>query len=181
MINLIPQSAQKLVQREYWARVSTVWLILLGCTLLVTIVLMLPVYVLVNQQQAAQADTVAVAREFSSERSGIEAKINQANGQARLVVTNQSHMQSYTKYIETINTYARDITLSAYRIETVANSPRISLSGEATTRVALAAFRDALEADEVYDSVILPISALIRDSDLPFTLTVVIATTTPSS
>ena len=50
MINLIPPDALKGVKREYYVRVGTVWAFLLTGAFVALILLLIPLYVLINSQ-----------------------------------------------------------------------------------------------------------------------------------
>jgi Tfp pilus assembly protein PilN len=178
MINLIPYSAQKKLKQEYWIRIVSLWSILLSAALLVLAVLMVPIYVLVSIQLNAQATDTVVAAEERSSLVDAEAALQQASLYARLVL-NETASRSLTNEIARLNQLGGEgILFSNYVYQQAATGDTLAVSGIARTRADLAAFRDQLEAQVQYTNVVLPISALIQETDLDFSITLQFATST---
>jgi hypothetical protein len=64
------------------------------------------------------------------------------------------------------------VTLQSFAFATVEGKSTITITGTAITRTALASFRDSIEADDRFVDAVLPISSLIKDRDIEFSMTV---------
>lgn len=174
MINLIPLSAQKKLKQEYWIRVVSLWAILASVACVILAVLAVPVYVLVTMQLSAQATDVEFA---ASERGALleaETTLRQAGVYARLVL-NEKKLVTLTEHITRLSQIAGSgIIFTDYKYNQVADGDQITIQGQASTRSQLATFRDRLEAEPLYVDVVLPISALLRETDLEFSITLTV-------
>ncbi len=174
MTNLIPLSAEKNVKREYWLRVLSVWFVAVGIGVSVLIVLTLPIYVLVTLQLDNHSDTVVVASAQKDELQALEGVLREANRQARLIVSEQQTV-SLTQHIQIITAIAGiGVTITSFQFDQTGEQKKLVLSGVADSRLLLANFRDNLENSENYSQVELPLSSLIRDRDIDFTMTMVV-------
>ena len=178
MINLLPPAARKSVVREYWLRVSAVWLFLLGTGCLIVAVLLLPTYMLIHTQINTLDSQVSASTAKASTFDVSAAALIQASTDAA-ILTQGASSTPFSHYLKLIETLAGpDITLRDVTYVKTTESGKLTLAGQAATRQSLANFRDALEADPVFQNVNLPISSLIKDRDLLFSLDITIATTT---
>lgn len=178
MINLIPQSAKKKVAQEYWVRVITVWLLLGSIGFLMLSVFLLPTYVIINQKiSEMEQEANLSSQKTSSFDVSAEALINGTN-KAKLLLRNSSTtpFSTYMTKLETIASPA--VKLSQFDFSRLGDGGTIKLSGMADTRQALSDFRDALEKDGSFVAINLPISSLIKNVDVLFSLDLTLATTT---
>lgn len=172
MINLIPPTAQKEVKREYWLRVVTVWMTLLGIAFSAAVVLYIPTYVLIQSQ------LVSYTQEFEQIHTE-----NQAFTEAKETITEsneiatalgaRSLLPSYTAVIEHLESSAGEgIVLLGY--DFVADEDTLSaieVTGTAATRASLTEFSQILQDDAYFSEVDLPLAQLAQDRDIAFTLT----------
>jgi Tfp pilus assembly protein PilN len=179
MINLIPPAAKATLAREYWVRTSSVWLTLWGSALLLVSIMFIPVLVFISLQKEILADLVATGEKSSLEHELSTEQLLRANNQAILLLQNKSVFSIH----ESVAPLIRTITQSSIELtgidlnQTVA--PTLIIDGVARDRQTLATFRDNLEKNDMFENVTLPISSLVRDVDIPFTITIEISTTTP--
>jgi hypothetical protein len=170
MINLIPPKAKKEVIKEYWVRVVSVWMLILGIGSLVTASLLLPTYVMVQQERSELEEQVAANTEVTSTYDASAAALTTAMQQARLLMSNSD--VPLTQYHQAIYTIAGSaITLSGLTYERAATTTRINLQGVAASRQDLASFKDMLEAHPLFVDVVLPIESLIKNKDIDFSVT----------
>jgi microsomal dipeptidase-like Zn-dependent dipeptidase len=172
MINLIPPTAQKEVKREYWIRVATVWMTLMGVALAAAVVLYIPTYVLIQSQ------LVSYTEEFEQIHTE-----NQAFTEAKKVLTRsneiatalgaRSTLPSYTAVIDHLeNNAGEGIVLLGYDfIADEDTLSKIEVAGTAATRAALTEFSQILQEDEYFSEVDLPLAQLAQDRNIAFTLT----------
>jgi hypothetical protein len=173
MINLIPPSAQKQVKHEYWIRVASVWMILIGSAFLVVSILMAPVYMLVTAQLKSFSFEYTQANIESQSFKDSETKIITSNEIASLLAKSEG-TTAYTTIIKKLESLAgEDIIITDFDLSRKAGviSP-VVISGEADSRLALTQFQDAIQGDEMFSGATLPISNLAKDRDIPFTITV---------
>lgn len=173
MSNLIPQIAKKKIATEYWLRVSTAWFLLWAAALIVAAVLLFPVYIFTATQVAVSADSARGAEALVADHEAIGKKIEAANDQARLVIENArlSQAHSIVGFFESMETSSVSFSKITFTKSGTTVQP-IRLTGQASDRESLAAFRDALLAHEAVATVDLPISNLAKDKDILFDITV---------
>lgn len=174
MINLIPPSAHTQVKREYWIRVISVWLVLIGTAFLIVALLNLPVYVLVRSQLSSYLQEYNQASDESESFKASEFEIQKSNEIAKLL----AKADSVTPF-STIITELEALTSSGVKISDFSLSRQngeissISINGQASSRLALTQFKDAVEASPLFESVTLPLSNLAKDKDISFSITIV--------
>lgn len=173
MANLIPPDAKKAVIVEYWLRVVTVWLFLVGFGLIVVLLLKLPTYV--GLRTAIGAYMGASARAESSAEISRESQetIREAN---RLIAVLKDKDQD-TKLSQLINILdniaGTGVELKSFSFQKAnGNVTAISVSGVATTRQALVGFSNDVEEHPFFEDVDLPISNLAKDKNISFTTTI---------
>jgi len=176
MINLIPPEGHKVVSREYWVGVLSVWAFLISGVCIVIAVLLAPLYVLIHSQ------LVALSAEVRKEG---EADISFKEAEKTVIETNkivsQLHItSSRTNPTEVLTavTEAADqaIILNKFSVtETDDVISSVQVTGSATSREALTDFKSALERSALFTSAEVPISDLARESDLPFDITVTLS------
>jgi len=180
MINLIPPAGRARVVREYWIRVMTVWLFLFGTGCLLVAALLLPTYVLIHAQVnalTASVDTTAEkAATFDSSAAELVAASNQAT-----VLTGEGTTTPSTWFVEKIELLAgTEVSIRSFDIDRPLTSGGfITIAGEATTRKALADFRDVIAKEGAFAEANLPIGNLIKDRDVLFSMKITLATSTP--
>ncbi len=179
MINLIPPPARRDLVKEYWFRVITVWLFLLGTASLIILLLLLPTYVLIGIKINSLKSLTSIATEKSLSYDIAVSTLATANKQAQLLV-NTPEIAPFTNYISSLEKLASTtIMMQELRFNrTEAKAGSIQVSGVAKTRQGLADFRDAIETNPDFLAVDLPISSLIKDRDLLFSLKITMATDT---
>ena len=178
MINLIPPAARRSIVREYWLRVVSVWLFLFGTGCLIVTVLLLPTYVLIHAQVATLSAQVVATSEKTATFDVSAAELIEASRLAALLSTTASttHFSESLTALEQLA--GAGITIRDVSFTRTGGNGEFTIAGGATTRQNLATFRDALEAHPAFATVDLPISALIKDRDLLFSMKVTFASST---
>lgn len=183
MSNLIPPEARKKIITEYWMRVASVWLVLAAMAACTVVAFLLPTYVLVNSQvQLYEASAQEASAQVASYDASAKALVA-ASQQARLIVEGARRrpvLSVYDTVRDIVDTYG--VQVSSYQfVPKEAQISEVKIEGVADTRLSLAGFRDALAANPLIARVDLPISNLAKDRDISFSLSLVIATTTPAT
>lgn len=179
MINLIPASAKKSLIQEYWLRVVSVWFLLWATTLLVGVFILVPSYVLLDSQVSAYKDSAESASEKIANYKKVSDELTRSGKLAATMKENFAlgYVSDYVTLFR--NLEHSGITISEIGIErTDKDISPIRISGVATNRQALAAFRDRALEEEQITAVDLPISNLTKDKDIPFEITATIGNQT---
>lgn len=174
MINLIPPSAQKQVTREYWVRVASVWLFLLGTALLIVSILNAPVYVLVRSQLGTYLQEFTLANNQSETYKSSEATIVKSNSIAQLL-TKSEQITPFSEIIDELETQATaggGVSITSFNLSRKDGiiAP-MTITGVADSRLQLSEFRDALEKNPRFESATLPLSSFAKDKEIPFSVT----------
>ncbi|MBY0309745.1 hypothetical protein K2Q16_01200 [Patescibacteria group bacterium] len=181
MINLIPPEARSRILVEYWVRVVTAWLSLLAIAATVVGALLFPAYVLVTSQvksSAAEADKV---RARVAELDTTTKVLDSATEEARMIVAaaQEPVLTEVVAIVEGL--LPTGVEVSAYSLARLgAGVAPVVVRGTATTRSALASFREGLVNHPKIVKVDLPISNFAKDRDLIFTVTLTMSSTTPA-
>lgn len=173
MTNLIPQTAKKKVVLEYWTRVVSVWIFILSGIFIISSILLIPVNFIINSQielySAPAEDAGKDANEFNLSTSVLIKSSNKAG-----LITDLENRKRFSNVFSLIESLVNN----GITIESVALSREedglapILITGKASTRQALADFREILLSNEEIETVFLPISNLTRDKDINFNVTV---------
>ena len=101
-----------------------------------------------------------------------------ANNQAQLLLK-RATTSSPSEVIAILTTLAgTNVSLTNFQFSNLVTAGKITVSGVASTRQDLAVFRDGVSGDKRFSAVDLPISNLIKDKDLLFTMNISFATST---
>lgn len=178
MINLIPQHAKSNITKEYWVRVTSVWLFIQSGATLIIAALLVPVYVLVNSQIEVYSESAEAAISEVNKYDLSSTALVRASQDAAKVLGMQNDPE-FTEYITLFEALEnRAVTIERYEFSKQGDTlAPISISGNAATRQALADFREALLTNDRIDTVFLPISNLAQDKDITFTITITMKST----
>lgn len=175
MINLIPNSAKKSIQKEYWVRVVSVWMILLSIALVFSAIVTLPSYVLISSQVLVYEQSAAEAVQKVEDYKLVSKKLIQSTQQAKFAL-DENTLDSFAGYIFLFEDL-EGVGISINEIEIAREESSVKpiiVSGIADNRQELASFRDRILEVENVSAVDLPISNLAKDREIPFSLTVTI-------
>ena len=173
MINLIPPDAQKQVKHEYWIRVVTIWMFLVGVSSLLCIFFLVPAYVLVHNQLESFSSQFKEADTNSESLKSSEAAIVHANAISALLTQSENTTNFSTVLVQIEKVKTADMLLFDFNIIRTGDVlTSIIISGTAPSRAALSSFRDALDANPLFGKVELPLSSLAKDKNIPFTITI---------
>ena len=176
MINLIPNEEKKRKVRDFYFRLSVVFLFILGFSVLVACVVFLPSYFIssvkknfINNQLTNQKAQLLpeVDKEILIQISDLE---------KRLILIENADKNKYLISTRVINEIISK-KMSDIKIDKISyqDSPTksIHISGTAKSRERLLLFRKALENDPEFKKVDLPISNFVRGSNISFFLTLI--------
>ncbi len=181
MINLIPPNGHSALKHEYILRIASLYGFILGGVFLASAALMVPTYVLTSAQlKTAHKDSAAMEtmKAAFAEAAGEIKRINAVMTALRI----EKDPVLYSEIIEEIvRSSGEGVTLSTFRgSHTGEKLSSVVVQGTASNRRSLAAFKNTLEASPLFAEAELPIADLARDTNLPFVVTLTMATTTVS-
>ncbi len=174
MINLVPTNARKIVVTEYWIRVVSVWLFIVSVVSLMIMLLISPVYVLVTTSAKAYALTASEAAEKVAEYDLSVGALIKANVLAQKTF-DLREVERFSSVISSLELlHGKDISIESFEFgrKDMTLAP-VQVTGRATTRQALANFRDVLLSQSNVTDVFLPISNLAKDKDIQFSISIV--------
>lgn len=178
MINLLPDDARTHVLTEYWLRVISVWLLLCVAAGTMVLVLLFPSYILLQLQLQARQDTYQQIEVEQENFAQAQTEIRQTNTKAALLADAADNML-FTDVLNALDAVQAETifvrSVAVKRVEGVVET--VTVQGEATTRDALADFRNRIEATSFFDEAELPLANLARDREVPFSITVTLAQT----
>lgn len=180
MINLIPQAAKKSLLTEYWIRTVTVWFLTWGVVLIAGVAVMLPSFLLLQFQVNAYEESAANADKKNADFESLTDELKKASNQAK-VMSEQLTFEKSSTYVALIRGFessAISITNIGFTREEGVVTP-LRVSGIASDRQALAAFREGLLASPQVAGVDLPISNLAKDKQIPFEMQIEVKPSTP--
>jgi hypothetical protein len=178
MINLIPNEEKKKMSRDFYLRLLTIFFMMLGGSLLIAYILILPSYFIssteenvVNEKLKLQENelvplpdpnTLAIIKDLKSKLGLIE------NAQKNKFIFSEMVIN------EIILKKMPDIKITGISYQ---NDPqtggKININGIAPSREVLLLFRQALEDDIAFSKVDLPISNFIKGSNIKFYLSLI--------
>ncbi len=178
MINLIPNEEKKRMIKDFYLRLVTMSFVMLSISVLISSVLILPAYFfsligkdtidaklkLQESESISLPDqnTLMVIKDLETKLNLIENDIKD-----KYVFSTKVINQIILKKISNIK-----ITEISYQKD-AQTGKKIGISGRASNREILLAFRRALEDDPAFSKVDLPISNFVKGSDIRFYLTLI--------
>lgn len=171
MINLLPPEGKKRVLTNYWIRVASVFLVLIGCSFLITTALLLPTYFYLSFQGNALSRNFTTVEAGSETYATLEKEINLANDISDVLLDEKIYID-VTEVTDQVMGFTSDkISISSVSIsKTDGYISEVRVIGRAADRSSLLGFRDTVEAHELFSEVDLPLSDLAKDQDIPFSL-----------
>ena len=168
MINLLPPKAQRQLAREYRLRFLSVVMMAVACALLVLLLLSLPVWLMQKYQLRNMMSSGDLLVKLAAEQ-------RQTEEDAKTAMSIIKHFESegegnkFRDIIAKIDSLAgEDINITQFSVDA---KKKLTITGVATVRTSLSAFRDRLEEDKQFSGVTLPLSSLVDESDVTFSIT----------
>src|SRR3989344_4096745 len=178
MINLIPNQEKKKMVRDFYYRLTIVFLGMLCVSLFIAILALLPAYLLsVSKNNIAKEKLEAQKNEpappFNQETL---AMIKDLNLKLNLIENAEKDKFSVSEKVINAVLLKKIPNVKITRIfyeNDLLKGRKISISGTAPSREVLLAFRQALENDTSFKEVDLPISNFVKGSNIEFYLNLI--------
>lgn len=175
MINLIPPQGHSALRHEYLLRVASMYCFILGGVFVASAALMIPTYVLTSAQLNAVRSDNSENQETTQAFSRASEEIKTASAMLSQLRISQTSVVYSTLIEEIVRNAPSGIAFTTFQGRPEEGA--ITIQGLASTRNALASFKNALEASPMFEKADIPISDLARDTNLPFVITVTLSDT----
>ncbi|MBA3550845.1 hypothetical protein H0W32_01390 [Patescibacteria group bacterium] len=173
MINLLPDSEKNVIRKEYRLRVIAVVFVGIFLTALVTIIFLLPSYILVVFKNMTSEQLMNKAPTTKVDQEDFVATLRKAK-MAALILKPNPTVVTMTDVVGIINkNKTSNIAISSISYSKDNSvSPSIDIIGIAKTRQSLVGFTQLLQKEEQIALVDLPVSSFAKDTDIPFSIAI---------
>ncbi len=182
MINLIPNAQKKEMRKGFYFRLLVLFLMMASVSMLIAFVAILPAYFLSSVKtnlidsklEAQRLEPVPLPdQETLALIKGLDRKLSiiDAAEKNKFVVTERAINAVVLKKMPEIK--ITDISYQKHSSSDPESSRKISIQGTAPSREMLLLFRKALEDDDSFKRVDLPISNFVKGSNIPFYLSLI--------
>lgn len=131
--------------------------------------LTLPTGILLERYEESMSTESNLATELVERREEVEGDLNQT----RVILDHlakDTPTRGFSTLIADIDKLAEEeVTLTHFNFD---DKEKLILSGIAVSRASLSNFRSRLEAHREFKKVELPLSSLVKDNDVPFSITI---------
>ena len=176
MINLLFPADQKAIRAEYRHRLFVVggWFVF-GLILIALVIVGSFVFIISGRYNEVREQVAAAQREFAGdELAKARQTVEQANAATEVLLANPASESPIIVYRRLIDARGPGIRLTQIGFSS-AGRGRVEITGQSATRAALLAYLDKLRTEPHFQSVDSPIKNIIRERDVAFTLTIVLA------
>lgn len=192
MIDLLPTLEKAAIRKEYYLRVLTACFAMLAFVFLVAAVSFLPTYFftlsrygafLAESESDETQNRISLVKETEMTFLDTNKKIDVLKNGALSVRVQDIFLGILAARVSgiTVTGMSYDsgrIASKKGKDETV-SSPSVDIQGKSSDRTVLLAFKDALAQKKEFTAVDLPISSLVKDTDLSFLINVSVASGAP--
>ncbi len=187
MINLLPTAEKYVIRKEYHLRVVTVCFAMFSFVLVVMVLSYLPTYLaVVSRHETFLAEMQNDKTQGRmSQMKEMEAVIQETNKKIDLLKIGASNPDVPGIFLKILESKTAGLTLTGFSYDFggyVAQKGKeeavpisISVQGRSSDRAALIAFKDALVQQKEFKTVDLPISSLVKETDLSFSIRILMA------
>ncbi|MBI3634558.1 MAG: hypothetical protein HY228_03005 [Candidatus Yonathbacteria bacterium] len=174
MINLLPLEEKKKIRAEYRLRLSALVMLATALSLLASLILLSPVYLLtLSKYQFASEKFVRLESEQgkTEQEKELNAQINEVNKKTALFLKEDRRQAVFSEIVtKIIETKGSTIRIQNIFYETSPGRERFVISGRADDRDLLALFVENLKKDPFFTTVDIPISSYIKSTDIDFSV-----------
>ena len=175
MRNLLSQQDKKTLSREYKLRMTIASMILIFFTMLIAAALLLPSYIVSDyKQKTTHTHSEIIKKSIEArEKSVSNTILNDTKTKLQLLsldIVKKSLKEGFETIVDK-KTEGVKIRELFYEKKSE-DSGEILILGEASGREELLQFRRNLEKEEIFLSVVLPVSNLASDTDIDFSINV---------
>ena len=175
MMNLLPPEEQKELGRERLRRFLVVSGLAVSLVFFSGAILMLPAYLALEFRRAGLERNLSISKKapLAGEVGAIEAGIRDLNFKLELWGESAPERRQVAGPVDRILKLAPaavSVRSIFYEASSKTNPERVTLKGKAGNRAALLGFADALEKSGIFKEVHSPVSNLLKEVDVDFSL-----------
>lgn len=169
MIDLLPTEGKKIVAREkVWSFLIVFLLVATGVCLLATM-LALPTRLLLSRYEASLSDLGGLADEVQQRKADVEKNLKMTRDIIEHISKATTTLGHSTLIADLDRLAGEEVRLTNFNFD---SKKKLVLSGVAVDRLSLSTFRDQLSGYDAFKSVELPLSNLVKDTEVPFSMTI---------
>ena len=176
MTNLLPKKEQKEVVKEYKSRRMVVTVAAFGVTAFLCMLFLLPSFILSQVKLnvvAKQAEEVRARGEIIEGENDAAQKLLSANSKVEILESGDEY-STHSFVIAVTKHKNENIKIRTISYVHSAEEGNIRVGGLARDRESLTQFLKALESEEVFKSVDLPVSSFAKDKDIDFSMNIIV-------
>lgn len=175
MLNILPYEEKKKILKEYHLRLAVVSVFAVSALILVSLVLLIPSYMLAVSKYNFVAEELARLEQKQSgtiSEKEVNKQIQEVNKKVAVFLGNKKVKVSTPSEMITRIIGIKEDTIKIYSISYEANidRDRVVLTGKADDRDSLARFVEILKKDPIFTSVSLPIGSYVKSTNIDFSL-----------
>lgn len=182
MLHLLTEEHRQKVIREYRKRVLVVFFLGLFCVSLVSLVFILPTFILsYGRYSDFQLKTKTLDAELvKNEDQGSSENIKSVTTSMDALRMFDSKKEMYPLISGLIQAVA-----SGIQVKNIIFTPNetegviIDLAGKADTRKSLVAFDQKLKSNSLFSEIIIPLGSFAKEKNIDFSMKIIVSTTTP--
>lgn len=172
LTNLLPSDQERAFRAQYRFRLGTLALILLAAVIVVHGIVLVPSYLLLDDQLDAERSRLATleATLSSSEGTSINTRLAALERDGARIVAIASSPAASSVIRAVLGVPHTGIMLSGFSYDAPAPSGRLVITGMAATRESLRQYVLALSGLPFVTNADLPLSAYAKEADIPFSI-----------
>ncbi len=173
---LLPEDEIKILRREYHIRLFITIVFFISSFFVIGILSLIPSYIYTNgvEEKIAQKTSDIEKDRKASGIDSIERELINDNKKIKKLISDSTNTASYFDLVQkVISSKKSGITVYSFNIskgEATTSPIVIVFSGKSPTREALINFKEGLELERNFSKVELPISDLVKNKDLTFSI-----------
>lgn len=171
MHNLLSPEEKKLVRREYYVRLASVFLVFVLCTLFIALFFLYPSYVISKQREvlAARNEEIFIQSVEVRDEEALSKII--ASTKQKMDALEASEEKNVSALVKAVLEKKRPgIRVTDFTIKTEEGTRTITLGGVASSRIALRSFVKDLEAVSFFKDVRIPVSDYADETNIDFSI-----------
>jgi hypothetical protein len=174
MLKLLLKEEKQKIKKEYLLRFLAVFLLGMAFVLFLLSISLLPSYylLLIDKKVLTQELSVVQDIELNADRRRLREKLASLRDTLSIVDEPTTEISPYIQKIT--SNQPRDINILGLSFTKENKQEKIVLDGVANNRNSLANFVNILDQIPEFQTVNLPFSSFVRDSDIPFSITITI-------
>ncbi len=176
MINFLPEKLSKQVKAEYSTRVTSVFFIVFSLVTVFVLVFLAPAYTLAIYRKAVISNQLTMVKSSSVNQSNASLdQVKKVNEIVKVLSTGSAQKPASDFIKSILNIKTSSITISSMSSDFDNNqNTRISLKGFSNTRDNLTKFVKDIKNLNLFSSVDIPISSLVKSSDIDFVISIIV-------